>query len=149
MNWRDQAQERLQNYEAVRLSYYNIPLEIKRLEYEAQAPGRVRLDKVGGKGGGRQEDKLLDNIVYRQELQWTLESTRQWLEVTERALGCLDTEERLILQRLHVYQEKDGLERLCNELGVEQSAIYRRRNRALEKFTLALYGVDRNPKIAS
>ena len=47
-----------------------------------------------------------------------------------------------MLQRLFITKERDSLSRLCSELGVEQSSIYRKRDKALHRFTMALYGVD-------
>ena len=38
--------------------------------------------------------------------------------------------------------EMGAPERLCKELGVETSSIYRRRDKALRHFTLAYYGID-------
>ena len=149
MNWKTEAMERLKKYEGCCHAIHNIPLEIKRLELEARSPARASLEQTAGKATGRREDKLLNNIVFRQTLRWSLEQTRQWLDATNDALQCLAPEERLILQRLYIYQEKDGLERLCRELGVERSSIYRYRDRALEKFTVALFGKSDNfPKMA-
>ena len=55
--------------------------------------------------------------------------------------GVRENEEKLILHRLYIYPEKGGVERLCKELGMETSSIYRRRDKALKHFTLAFYGV--------
>lgn len=150
MNWKKEAQDRLRNYHSIRHACRNIPQEIKRLENMALSPGRVSLAELGGMGTGRGDDKLINNIVYMQELQWRWEQTRHWLEVTDSALLCLEPEEKRILERLYMDQEKGGLERLCRELGVEQSSVYRRRDRALLKFTLALYGAeDHLPQMVS
>lgn len=128
-------------YESLCQAIHNIPLELKRLEVEAQSPARASVDRVGGKGGGgRREDWLLNNIVSRQLLQWSLAHTRLWIDATNGALKCLQPEEKLVLQRLYIYPEADGLDRLCRELGVERSTIYRYRDQALKKFTVALFG---------
>ena len=46
----------------------------------------------------------------------------------------------MVLTRFYIYPERGGVSRLCEELGVEQSSVYRKRDKALERFTLALYG---------
>ena len=34
----------------------------------------------------------------------------------------------------------EAMDRLCTELGMEQSSIYRKRDEALRHFTVAMYG---------
>lgn len=142
MNWKKEAMEKLRRYGAMRLAVVNISEEIKRLEVDAQSIRSAKTDATPVTGGGnRREDALLNNIVHRQELARTLEQVHIWLRSTDRALTALAKEEALILHRLYMYPEKGGLEKLCKELGVESSSIYRRRDKALEHFTIALYGI--------
>ena len=65
---------------------------------------------------------------------------KHWLLVADRGLAALLPDEKLVLQRLYLHPEKDALQRLCDELGVEQSTVYRKRDQALQRFTTALYG---------
>lgn len=143
MNWKAEAKEKLRRYDAMRLATINIPEEMERLEIDARAIRSARTDGTPVKGGGsRREDAMLSNIVHRQELAWTLQQAQSWLKITDRALTALNNEEKLILHRLYIYPEKGGLERLCKELGMETSSVYRRRDKALKHFTLAFYGVS-------
>lgn len=142
MNWKAEATEKLRKYDAMRLATINIPEEIERLEVDARSIRSARTDDTPVSGGGnRREEALLNNIIHRQELAWTLEQAHLWLRSTDRALTALTNEEKLILHRLYIYPEKGGLDRLCKELGVESSSIYRRRDKALRHFTLAYYGI--------
>lgn len=142
MNWKAEAKEKLRKYDAMRLATINIPQEIERLEIDARSIRSSRTDATPVCGGGnRREEAMLNNIIHRQELAWTLEQAHLWLRSTDRALTALTNEEKLILHRLYIYPEKDGVERLCKELGVETSSIYRRRDKALKHFTLAYYGI--------
>ena len=142
MNWKEEAMEKLRKYGAMRLAAVNIPAEIKRLELEAKSIRSAKLDKAPSPGGeNRREEALLNNIAHRQELAWMLEQANFWLRITDRALTALSHEEKQILSRLYIYPEKGNLEKLCAELKLEKSSIYRRRDKALERFTLALYGV--------
>ena len=119
----------------------NLPDEIDRLEQEAYSIRGARTDATPVKGGGnRREDALLNNMAERQELSWALQQAQSWLRVTDRALGALAPDEKLVLHRLYICPERGAVERLCAELGLEQSSIYRKRDRALRKFTVALYG---------
>lgn len=141
MKWKNEAMEKLRRYDMMRAALSNIPREISRLKEEARAIRRASTDKIYVRGGGdRQDDALLNNIAQRQELEWSLKQVKLWLANTEQGLMALSQEEQLILQRLYLYPERGAIERLCTELGVEQSSIYRKRDQALERFTLAMYG---------
>ena len=143
MNWRGEAVEKLRKYDATCRSLQNIPLEVKRLEADARAIRGARTDGTPVKGGGSgREDALINNIAHRQELTWALEQAKYWVEITRRGLETLTPEEKLVLQRFYLTPEQGSVQRLCMELGVEQSSIYRKRDKALRKFALALYGQD-------
>lgn len=132
MNRKQEAAEKLRQYDAMQRARENLPREIQRLRVAA-----LRLREKG-------EDQALlaDNLTQRQELQWTLEETKCWLDVTERALKGLSRQEKHILHRLFISPEKGSIQLLCQELGVEQSSVYRRREKALEHFATALYGLQ-------
>ncbi len=142
MNWKTEAMEKLCRYDAMRQSVINLQEEIRRLEQEAYSIRGMNLDKaqVRKRGSGK-EDMLLSNLVHRQELSAALEQAGLWLQITDRALAALTPEEKLILHRFYVYPERGGVDRLCDQLQVEQSSIYRKRDKALRKFTYALYGI--------
>ncbi len=141
MNWKNEAMEKLRKFDAMASSLVNIPQELERLKIAATSIRSARIDGDPVRGGGnRREEILMDNMMRRQELQWKLEQAKHWVSCTEKAMAILSPEEKLILRRLYVYPEKGSLERLCGELGVEQSSIYRKRDKALYRFTLALYG---------
>ena len=143
MNWKEEAVEKLRKYDAMCRSLQNIPLEVKRLEVDARAIRGARTDGTPVKGGGSgREDALINNIAHRQELTWALEQAKYWVDITRRGLETLTPEEKLVLQRFYLTPEQGSVQRLCMELGVEQSSIYRKRDKALRKFALALYGQD-------
>ena len=141
MNWRNEAIDKLHRYDLMRNALQNIPDEIARLKAEAMAIRSASANSFFVKGGGGdREDARINNLVRRHELEETLRQVRQWLNVTDRALLALKDDERLILQRLYLYPQKGAIDRLCNELGLEQSSVYRKRDQALSRFTVAIYG---------
>ena len=143
MNWKNEAMERLRKYESMCLALKNIPQEIRRLEQLSVAIRSGRADGCAVlSGGDRREEQLLDNMMSRQELMWRQQQTESWIDCMDRALGVLTREERLILQRFYIRPEKGSVERLCDELGAETSTIYRKRDKALRQFTVALYGSE-------
>ena len=142
MNWKEEAMDKLRKYGAMRTAVVNIPMEIKRLEIDAKSIRSAKIDGSPVPGGGnRREEAMINNIAHRQELAWTLEQANLWLRITDRAFTVLTHEEKQILHRLYIYPEKGNLEKLCAELKIEKSSIYRRRDKALEHFTYALYGI--------
>lgn len=141
MNWKFEAIEKLKQYEAKKMSLRNIPEEIKRLEAAMQSIRSATADgnPVQGGGSGR-EDMYLSNIVQREELERSLELAQKWVALADAGLEFLNDEERLILDRFYINPAKGNVERLCMELGCEQATIYRKREQAIRKFTLSLYG---------
>lgn len=141
MKWKNEAMDKLRRYDSMRQALRNIPEEIRRLREEAVDLRRRAVDMMPVRGsGGRGDTALLNNIAQRQELEWTLKQVRLWLANADRGLMALAEDERLVLQRFYLYPEKGALEHLCTELGVEQSTVYRKRDQALENFTIAMYG---------
>lgn len=141
MKWKNEAMEKLRRYGVMREALLNIPAEIQRLEADACALQGVATDQTPVRGGGgRREEALINNFVQRQELALSLAQVQRWLTMADRGLLALTEEERLVLKRLYLSPEKGALERLCSELGMEQSSVYRKRDQALERFTIALYG---------
>lgn len=141
MKWKNEAMDKLRQYDAMRHALRNIPEEISRLKMDASSLRGATTDATPVKGGGsRREEALINNLVERQELEWTLQQVKRWLRVTERGLSALPEDERLVLQRMYIYPERGAADRLCGELGLEQSSVYRKRDQALYRFTTALYG---------
>lgn len=142
MNWKAEAIEKLRKYDAMRQAIVNIPEDISRLEIAACSIRSAKTDGTPVKGGGNgREDMLLNNLVHRQELNWSYEQAQSWLKSTDRALSALTPEEKLVLHRFYICPERGSVDRLCSQLGVEQSSVYRKRDKALHKFTVALYGI--------
>lgn len=88
----------------------------------------------------RENLKVLGSLEPSGELTRRLTKTEKTLGVIKRGLAVLTPEERLILSRFYIYREKGNPQRLCEALGVEQSSVYRRKDKALRKFIEAIYG---------
>ena len=142
MDWKQEAVEKLMEYKLRHRALESIAQEIKRLELEYTAIGSSMRDSAprSGTGSGR-EDAMLNNIVRREELGRRLEETRRWMGVVDGGLACLDEEERMILEQFYVYRERGYVERLIDRLGVESKAVYKRKDKALRRFTLAMCGI--------
>ena len=141
MNWKQEAIEKLEQYGAKKRSLQIIPEEIAGLEAAATRMRRSRTDRVHINGSELQaEDVLLSNIVKREELGWSLEQARRWVDLVDAGLSVLNTEERQILDRFYVSGGKGAADDLASELALDVKTIYRRKDAALRRFTIALCG---------
>lgn len=68
-----------------------------------------------------------------------LDALRRRVQETEQAMAVLSPEERLVAERLFVHPYKGNVQVLCQELGVEKSSIYRRREAVMEKLMSAMF----------
>lgn len=143
MNWKFEAIEKLKEYTARKNAITSIPEEIKRLEEDAQRIWAASTDATPVQGGGSaREDMLLSNIVHREELQRRLSDAQRWVDIVDGGLAVLSDEDRLVLDRLYIHQMRGNVERLRNELGLEdERSVYKRKDKALRRFTVALYGI--------
>ena len=142
MNWKREAIDKLKNYAAHQEALGNIPKEIKRLESACAGIRSANTDGIPVSGGSStREDSMLSNIVHRDELKRRLREARLWVVQVDKALVVLDDEERLVLDYFYIHRAKGSVGELCERLNVEQATVYRKRDSALRRFTIALYGV--------
>ena len=91
MNWKDEAMEKLRNYDAMRQSLTIIPEELQRLEQEASDLRSVQFDRpVVKSNGNRKETALINNLVQRQELARNFQQAQFLVRNTDLALGVLN-----------------------------------------------------------
>lgn len=84
---------------------------------------------------------MLSNIVHRDELKRRLKEANLWVAQVDKALAVLDDEERLVLDKFYIHRAKGNVGELCERLNLEKTAVYDRRDKALRRVTIALYGV--------
>ncbi len=86
-----------------------------------------------------EQKKLVQMRLNRLDgLRQSLQSVQKELDILEGALQVLNPEERLVAEQLFIYPDKGNVQRLCQILGVEQSSVYRRRDKVLQKVGIAL-----------
>lgn len=141
MDWRKEAISELREYEAKKAAVLSLPEDIAFLKTESVRIGGVSSDSVPVRGGGSAwEDKQISLIVRREKLETSLRYAKEWVERVERGLSHLTDEEKLILDRFYINPAKGNLDRLCDELCLEKTAVYYRKDAALRHYTLARYG---------
>jgi len=143
MRWSDCAVQDLKKYAGLKASIDNIEERIEALEIKFTGIKGAKTDKIPVHGGGSKwEDYMLDNIVERERLGLLLQADRIIAGIIERGLQALDKTERHVLDRFFIHRRKDHIDTLIEELGVEQSQIYRMKDQALYKFTIHMYGIE-------
>ena len=83
-------------------------------------------------------------MEYKQEVVrrlQQLELLRQAVQAMEEALLVLTPQERLVVQMMYICPEKKAVRKLSELLCLEHTAVYRRKDRALDKLAMAL-GID-------
>lgn len=142
-NWRTDAIEKLKDYEINKVGICNLTEQIKQLEEKYTAIRSATTDGTPVQGGtsNKREEMLINNISLRCELEKKLDETKLSVEVVERSLEVLTETERKILHRFFIHRTKGYVERLCDELYVSKTELYRQKDEALKRFTMACYGV--------
>ena len=141
-NWQYNAMQDLREYQAVKESMVSIPEELKALEIDMQLVRGTSYDKSPVQGGASgREDRLIDYIDKKGRLAENLRAATVRVRRIERGLAGLTDNERLVLHRFFVSREHGHVDRLCEELGYEKTAVYNIKDAALKKFTLSMFGV--------
>lgn len=142
MNWKKAAEDDLRRYTAQKQSLQNIPERIQALQYSCTAlkGSTCCSDPVQG-GMSQMEDRLLDNIVSRERLKHTYKATQRLVQLVERGLVGLEEHERNVLDVFYMHRCKGHVEKLMEEFNYEKSQVYRIKDTALYKFTIAMYGL--------
>ena len=141
MNWKQEAKEQLGAYDTSRNALRSMALLVKELELELTSPPPQRMD-VPIHASGDRDDFRLNRLVKLEQLRSRIRQTELWLKAMDSALNALSQNERLVLLRFFVRPQKGAAEQLSQELGMERTAVYRLRDKTLERFTTALYGID-------
>lgn len=141
MNWKKEAVNDLRTYPQRKESIENIRERIKVLEEQFTSLHGISTDTPVMGGMSRAEEKMLNNISERERLASSLKIAEDLVKLTEKGLDVLDKRERQVLEGFYFEKSDNHVERLCRELNVEKSTLYRIKDIALVKFTRALYGI--------
>lgn len=142
-SWRSLSIERLTMYEIHKVTVENVTEQIKALEDKYTSIRSAQTDSTPVQGGtsNKQEDMLINNISLRNELKKNLKEAIHEIKIIERGLSVLSDDERKILTRFYINRSKGYIERLCDELFISKTELYRRRDNALKRFTMVCYGI--------
>lgn len=142
MDWKQEAIDKLKGYDTQRQALEDISQELERLGDAYTGIRAARLDGMPrtGSSASSREDAMISNITRRDDLKRKLKEAELWVSIVEGGLSVLDDEEQLALEYCYIHKVKGSINELCYQLNIDTSAVYRRRDQALRRFTLALYG---------
>lgn len=126
MNWKQEAIGILEKHCAQKQALVAMSLEMERLSLAAACP--------------QTRDQKLAHLVSEQTLQQNYRHTTLLVKRTECALDALSPAERQLLEMLYIVPGRGNQKMLMQLQGICKSTFYRRRDLALQKFTVALYG---------
>lgn len=143
--WKSEAIYKLMNYAVNKAALKNLSDEIRKLESEACSIKSATTDGTPVRGGGSgREERLLSNIVRREELKAMLKRAALEVRMVDRGLSVLTPEERHILDVMYVIREKGYIDRLMEEYDLaDERSVYKKAYKPLLRFTKAMYGVDK------
>lgn len=87
------------------------------------------------------DTEYINIIVEKERLKTNIDLCENLVSLIDRGLSVLDNEERAVLEEFFMKPSPNIVE-LKARFGYETRSIYRLRDTALEKFTLAMYGIS-------
>ena len=134
--WKYRAIDRLKGYRGKKVSIQNLKDQLARLESK-----ETSIRNAADPESGVKENALLSILVEKDEYAEMLFRAEKFVEVVERGLSVLSEEERHWLDMMYIQPTKDSKEKLMEELGLQEtSSLYKRINKPLHEFTVAIYG---------
>lgn len=143
MDYKKEIVNKLRSYVAIQESLVTSADEIQRLRMEMGSIRSASSDGTPVSGGtNRREERLINNIALRSEMEHSRQNAKEWLRIMDNAMKKLDPEESRILDIMYIHTKKNAVMRLMDELNIEKATVYYRRDKALRHFALLFYGED-------
>lgn len=139
--WKLKCKTDLYNLRKNEAAIESIPNDIALERERMTAIKSACTDSTPVQGGGSSyDDRLNNSICLIDLLTANLHFAEKEVELTHKALDKLAYEERRILEVLYIDHQKNGAERLCEELNIkEEATIWKKAMRALESYCTVRY----------
>ena len=139
--WKLKCKTDLYNRRKNEAAFESIPNDIALERERMTAIKSACTDSTPVQGGGSSyDDRLNNSICLIDLLTANLHFAEKEVELTHKALDKLADEERRILEVLYIDHQKNGAERLCEELNIkEEATIWKKAMRALESYCTVRY----------
>ena len=137
MDWKICAVDDLRRYNLMKIGILNSKDKLRTMEKAALAARQSFEEKPK-----HLDSKLVDLIVETERLRSNIHTAQNLVTLVDRGLGALSEGERSVLEKFYIDDCTRTTRSLREHFGYSQRSIYRIRDRALRKFTLAMYGVE-------
>ena len=141
MDWQKEAINDLRKYLSRKNSIDSMTEKIKSLEERAQRFGGTSNSTPVQGGGNKSEDTLINCIAEKIRLEENLEIAKRFVSTVERGLNYLSSDELTVLNLFYINRPTNHIERACDALHCEKSTVYRIKDSALYRFTVAMYAI--------
>ena len=142
MNWKKEAENDLRNYERRLQSLQNTAEKIRALREQMLSIRGGISDSAPVQGGSSSaQDRMIDCIAEIERLGHTRAATARLVRLVERGLDSLSEQDRRVLELFYIHRSPGHVERLMDELHLEQARVYQIKDAALYKFTVCIYGL--------
>lgn len=141
VNWQKEAINDLKVYNARKVSIISMSEKIKELEAKAERLGSASSNVPVQGGSSKGEDVRINCIIECDRLKTNIRTVRHWLGSVEKGLNTLTEDERKVLDGFYINKTTRHIDKLCDTLHCEKSTVYRLKDSALYKFTIAMYGL--------
>ncbi|MBQ2840978.1 MAG: hypothetical protein II996_00620 [Oscillospiraceae bacterium] len=136
MDWKALALDDLRRYNYIKVGIINSTERLRAVEAAASS----RLNSDGEKTSS--DPLFINQIAEAERLKRNISSAKIVTTAVERGLSALLPHEKRIIENYYMSDYPKSISQLKDELGYSRRSIYRLRDTALEKFTLAMYGVE-------
>jgi hypothetical protein len=141
MNWQIVAIEDLKNYKVMCMGAKNISDEITAIDETLYSVRTSKMSAAPAYGGGNTDDSILNGIVKRDRLELNGSINDKLVTKIAQGLAALSENEYLALEYFYINRPPNYMDVLAEKVKCERSEIYRLKDRALRKFTIAMYGI--------
>lgn len=137
MDWKICAAEDLRRYRHMKLGLKGTKERLRTIRLSARSL-RNSLHRTYLKT----DTEYVNMIVESERLNANIKLCQNLIALIERGLASLTDEERAVLEEFYMTPGSPNIIELKVRFGYETRSIYRLRDTALEKFTLAMYGIS-------
>jgi len=141
MDYKETAIKRLREYESRVVSIENLRQQLEALRTEQTAIRSASTDSepVSGTLGSRREDAMIFNIMKQDALRTNLKIAQHEIAVTERGFASLPDDAKTVLDIFYIHHHP--IKDVCEEMHIEKTTLYRKKDAALRAFTMACFGI--------
>lgn len=139
--WKMKCKADLINLRKNEAAILSIPEEIKKERSKMTSIKSASSGTAPVQGGGTSyEEKMNDSIFTVDSLTNKLHIAEIDVKLARQALAMLTEEERRILEVLYIDKQKNGAQRICDELGIiDETTVWKKATRALSSYCTARY----------